>query len=113
MSAIVQYFEYSLALPFFGIRLPWCSDGKVSAYNMGNLGSIPGSGRSLGKGNGNPLLYSCLEYPMDGWRSLVGYSPWGGKESATTEQLHFHFLNISLPVFYVSLFTLPVLKLLS
>ena len=36
------------------------SDGKVSAYNMGDLGSIPGSGRSPGEGNGNPLQYPCL-----------------------------------------------------
>ena len=41
------------------------SDGKVSAYNTGYLGSIPWSGRSLGKGNGNPLQYTCLENPMD------------------------------------------------
>ena len=39
---------------------------KVSAHNAGDLGSIPGSGRSLGEGNGNPLQYSCLENPMDG-----------------------------------------------
>ena len=41
------------------------SDGKASAYNAGDPGSIPGSGRSLGEGNGNPLQYSCLENPMD------------------------------------------------
>ena len=39
--------------------------GKVSAYNVGDLGSIPGSGRSPGEGNDNPLQYSCLENPMD------------------------------------------------
>ena len=58
---------------------------KVSAYNVGELGSIPGLGRSPGEENGNPLLYSCLENPMDGWRSLVGYSPWGCKELDTTK----------------------------
>ena len=42
------------------------SDGKVSAYNVGDPGSIPGSGRSPGEGNGNPLQYSCLENPMSG-----------------------------------------------
>ena len=42
------------------------SDGKVSAYNAGDPGSIPGLGRSPGEGNGNPLQYSCLENPMDG-----------------------------------------------
>ena len=50
------------------------------------MGLILGLGRSLGGGNGNPLQYSCLENPH-GERSLVGYSPWGCKESGTTEQL--------------------------
>ena len=45
---------------------PGGSDGKVSAWNTGDLGSIPGSGRSPGEGNGNPLQHSCLENPMDG-----------------------------------------------
>ena len=42
------------------------SDGKTSAYNAGDPGSIPGSGRFSGEANGNPLQYSCLENPMDG-----------------------------------------------
>ena len=42
----------------------------------------------FGEGNGNPLQYSCLE-KSHGWRTLVGYSPWGRKESDTTELLHF------------------------
>ena len=41
------------------------SDGKELAYNAADLGLIPGSGRFPGKGNGNPLQYSCLENPMD------------------------------------------------
>ena len=48
---------------------------KVSACNAGDLGSIPGSGRSPGEGNGNPLQYSCLENPMDGgawWATVHG-----------------------------------------
>ena len=44
---------------------PGGSVGKESAYNVGDPASIPGSGRSLGEGNGNPLQYSCLENPMD------------------------------------------------
>ena len=44
---------------------PGGSDGKASAYSVGDLGSIPGSGRASGEGNGNPLQYSCLENPMD------------------------------------------------
>ena len=52
---------------------PGGSDGKASAYNVGDLGSIPGSGRSPGEGNGTPLQYSCLENPMDGgaWLATV------------------------------------------
>ena len=62
---------------------------KASAYNAGDQGSIPGPGRSPGEGNGNPLQYSCLENPMDGWRSLVDYSPWGPKVSGMIERFHF------------------------
>ena len=49
------------------------SEVKASACNEGDLGSIPGSGRSPGEGNGNPLQYSCLENPMDGgaWWAIV------------------------------------------
>ena len=45
---------------------PSGSDGKMSTYNAGDLGSTPGLGRSPGEGNGNPLQYSCLENPTDG-----------------------------------------------
>ena len=48
-----------------GLDFPGGSDGKASVYNAGDLGSIPGLGRSLGEGNGNPLQYSCLENPTD------------------------------------------------
>ena len=48
------------------LRFPGGSDGKASAYNVGDLGLIPGSGISPGEGNGNPLQYSYLENPMDG-----------------------------------------------
>ena len=44
---------------------PGGSDGRESACNVRELGSVPGSGRSPGEGNGNPLWYSCLESPMD------------------------------------------------
>ena len=44
---------------------PGGSDGKASVYNAGDLGSIPGLGRSPGEGNGNPLQYYCLENPTD------------------------------------------------
>ena len=47
------------------LNFPGGSDGKESAYNAGDPGSIPRSGRSPGEGNGNPLQYCCLENPMD------------------------------------------------
>ena len=68
---------------------PGGSDGKESAYNVEDLGSIPGLGRSPGGEHDNPLQYSCLENPH-GQRSLVGYSPWGHKESDTTVWLRTH-----------------------
>ena len=63
---------------------PWLS-GIDSTWNAGDPGSIPGSGRSPGTGNGNPLQYSCLENSMD-WGTWQA-SPWGYKESGMTEQL--------------------------
>ena len=53
--------------------IPGGSDGKESASNAGDLGSIPGSGRSPGEENGYPLQYSCLENPMDrgAWQATV------------------------------------------
>ena len=65
---------------------PGGSDGKEYACNVGDLGLIPGLGRSHGEGHGNPLQYSCLENPH-GLRSLVGYSSWGHKELDMTERL--------------------------
>ena len=60
------------------------SDSKESACNGGALGLIPGLGKSPGGGHGNPFHYSCLENHL-GQRCLVGYSPWGHKDSDTTE----------------------------
>ena len=74
---------------YFAMATPGGSDGKESACNAGDLGLIPGSGRSPGGGHGNPLQYSCLENPH-GQRSLTSYSPWGRKESDMTEQLRAH-----------------------
>ena len=55
------------------LGLPGSSDRKASAYNTEDPGLIPGSGRSPGEGNGNPLQYSCLENPMAGgvWQATV------------------------------------------
>ena len=74
--------------------LPGGLDGKASAYNLGDLGSIPGSGRSPGEGNGNPLQYSCLENPMGGgaWWATVH----GVKKSRTRLSDFTHSLTHSL-----------------
>ena len=67
------------------LGFPGGSDGKESACQVGDLGSIPELGRSPEGGHGNPLQYYNLENPH-GQRSLVGYSSWGPKKSDTTEQ---------------------------
>ena len=63
----------------------WLSS-KESACNAEDMGSIPELGRSPEGSHDNPLQYSCLENPH-GERSLMGCSPWGCKESDTTERL--------------------------
>ena len=81
---------------------PGDSDGKESACNKGNLGSIPGSGRSPGEGNNNPLQYSCLG-EFHGQRSLAGYSPWSHKESDRTEQATLSFFKSRSTSHYIPL----------
>ena len=69
-SGLLNLSSYNYQIIWTALQQLWgfpCgSDGKVSAYSVGDLGSIPGLERSPGKGNGNPLQYSCLENPMDG-----------------------------------------------
>ena len=63
----------------YTLGFPCGSAGNESACNVGDLGSIPGLGRSPGEGKGYPLQYSGLENSMD------CISPWGGKDSDMTE----------------------------
>ena len=95
MSAMGGKKEKSLAEHVFSVLknsslFIFGSDDKESACSVGDLGSIPGSGRSPGEGNGYVFQCSCLENPH-GQRSLAGCSPWGCKESNMTELLIFHF----------------------
>ena len=71
-------------LPGVYSGFPGGSEGKASACNAGDLGSIPESGRSPGEGNDYPLQFSCLENPMDrgAWRATIHM---GHKESNTTK----------------------------
>ena len=79
---------------FLGNRgFPGGSEVKASAYDVGDLGSIPGSGRSPGEGDGNPLQDFCLENPMDGgawWATVHGVSKSRTRLSEFTS-LHFTF----------------------
>ena len=89
VNQMLGLFSPSCELPSFSMKSRWAcgSAGKESACNVGDLSSIPGLGRSPGEGKGYPLQHSGLEISKD-------YSPWGCKESDTTEwlSLHFHFL---------------------
>ena len=64
---------HHLTVSRFNTGAPGGSDGKESACSVGDLGSIPVSGRSPGEGNGNPLQHSCLEKPVDrgAWQATV------------------------------------------
>ena len=76
-------------VPFF--VFPGGSEGKASACNAGNPGSIPWSGRSPGEGNGNPLQYSCLENPMDRgawWATVPGVAK---SQTRLSDFTFFHF----------------------
>ena len=65
--ALLEYcWSEDLSVSLCNGDFPGSSHGKVSAYNVGDPGSVPGLGRSPGEGNGTPLQYSCLENPMDG-----------------------------------------------
>ena len=71
---------------------PGGSHGKVSVYNVGDLGSLPQSGRSPGGGHGSPLQYSCLENPMDrgAWWATVH----GAAKSQTQLNMHAYYSQI-------------------
>ena len=82
----------AIDLVIYFVDFPGGSDGKASAYSAGELDSIPGSGRSSGVGKWQPTPV-LLPGKSHGQRSIVGYSPWGCKESHTTERLHFIYFT--------------------
>ena len=87
--------------PYGNILYSHGSEVKASACNVGDLGSIPGLGRSPGEGNGNPLQYSCLENLMDGgawWATVHGVA-----KSQTFTSLHFIVIQFTLETNYSGL----------
>ena len=80
-----------LPTPVF-LGLPGGSDGKESTCNVGDLGLIPGMGRSPEGGQGNPLLYSCLENPKDrgAWRATVHGDTTSATERSTDPMTGIH-----------------------
>ena len=88
--------RYIFASNMYFMGFPGGSDGKASACNVGDSGSISGSGRFpwRRKWQSTPAL---LPGKSHGRRSLIGYSPWGHKESDMTERVHFtslHFMYL-------------------
>ena len=73
------------------LDFPGGSDGKASAYNAGDPGSISGLGISSGEGKWQPTPI-LLPEKSHGRRNVVSYSPWGHKELDTTEQFHFTYI---------------------
>ena len=90
--------------PFPPQGFPGGSVGKESAYKAGDPGSIPGSRRSPGEGNGNPLQYCCLEKPM-----RRGACSWGRKELDAIERLTLS-LSFSLEIFFPLLRSSPLAR---
>ena len=81
---------------------PGGSEVKESACSAGDLGSIPGLGKSPGEGNGNPLQYSCLENPMDGgawWATVHGVAKSQTRLSDFTAQVQFMLWNMPSVLF--------------
>ena len=97
-----MYIYLLLYVCVYRMGLPWWLNSKESPCNVGDVGSIPGSGRSPGGGHGNLLQYSCLEHPMDrgSWKAIV----YGVAKSQTqlSTHTHAHVQNVSVPVFIKS-----------
>ena len=92
---------------------PHSSVCKESAYNAGDLGSIPGLWRCPGEGNGNPLQYSCLENPMDreAWQL---HCAWGRKSRTWLSDFHFTKIHIYIYIYiytYIYIYIYGQLKL--
>ena len=101
--AIISVLQRTLT----ALGFPGGLEVKASAWNAGDQGSIPRSGRSPGEGKWQPTPV-LLPGESHGGRSLVGYSPWGRKESDTTGRLHFTSLKTALKTVYAKQFFVKV-----
>ena len=93
------YFNITVVL-YYILGFPRSSVGKESPCNAGDLGSIPGTGRSSGEGNGHPPQYSCLENPMDGgslWATVHEVT-----ESDMTWRLNHHIIHYYITVITIN-----------
>ena len=84
LISAAQQCESVIIIYIYTYIFPGGSDSKVSVYNAGDLGSIPGSGRSPGEGNATHSSILAWKNPMDRG-TWLGYSPWGRKELDMTE----------------------------
>ena len=96
-AVVLKAFEFTTCTVYV---FPGGSDSKMSAYDVGDQGSIPGLGRSPGEGNGNPLQYSCLENPMGGgtWQATVRGA---AKSQTRLSDIHFTFLYLQCMQLYI------------
>ena len=100
------------------MEFPGGLDGKASAHNVGDMGSVPGLGRSPGEGNGNPLQYSGLENSMDGgawWATVHGVHSILSTHSfvciSKNKGLFFKNIKISVTHNYFSFFMLIYIRI--
>ena len=105
--SIIGYYKIFNIVPCAYIGgFPGGSEVKVSACNAGDLGSIPGLGRSPGEGNGNPLQYSCLENPMDRgawWATVHGVA----KSQTGLSDFTFTFTSVLIYFIYSDVYLMP------
>ena len=107
LFSIIGYYKIFNIVPCAYIGgFPGGSEVKVSACNAGDLGLIPGLGRSPGEGNGSPLQYSCLENPMDGgawWATVHGVA----KSQTGLSDFTFTFTFVLIYFIYSDVYLMP------
>ena len=108
-NTFIYMSEYELNFKDQCMGLPYSSDGKESACNAEDLGSVLGSGRSSGERNGNPLQYSCLENPMDreAWWATVHSITKSWTQLSDSQLLLSLYINTYIPKPSYNLYYIP------